>query len=163
MVTELMKQPQYQPLPVWEMRLTLFRRQQRLLRLDRVKKALAADKSLRDHMKDKYASLVKTMEDKKDLRRRRRESAQGRDRGLEEKRNVLMSGYQGNKDEDPECAEHPEDHQGDGDGRRLQDAEGAGAHAPVAPLRREDPATSPRTSATPTPSTGTPSSSSATR
>jgi len=41
-----------------------------------VKKALAADKSLRDHMKDKYASLVKTMEDKKNLSADERESAQ---------------------------------------------------------------------------------------
>jgi len=32
-----------------------------------VKKALAAEKSMRDTMKGKYASLVKTMEDKKDL------------------------------------------------------------------------------------------------
>ena len=33
----------------------------------KMKKALAADKSLRDHLKGKYAALVKTMEDKKDL------------------------------------------------------------------------------------------------
>ena len=32
-----------------------------------VKKALAAERSMRDYMKSKYASLVKTMEDKKDL------------------------------------------------------------------------------------------------
>jgi F-type H+-transporting ATPase subunit alpha len=32
-----------------------------------VKKALAAEKSLRDYMKTKYASLAKTMEEKKDL------------------------------------------------------------------------------------------------
>jgi F-type H+-transporting ATPase subunit alpha len=32
-----------------------------------VKKALAAEKSMRDYIKGKYASLVKTMEDKKDL------------------------------------------------------------------------------------------------
>jgi F-type H+-transporting ATPase subunit alpha len=32
-----------------------------------VKKALAAEKSMRDYIKGKYASLVKSMEDKKDL------------------------------------------------------------------------------------------------
>jgi F-type H+-transporting ATPase subunit alpha len=32
-----------------------------------VKKALAAEKSMRDYLKTKYASLVKNMEDKKDL------------------------------------------------------------------------------------------------
>jgi F-type H+-transporting ATPase subunit alpha len=32
-----------------------------------VKKALAAEKSMRDYVKEKYAALVKTMEDKKDL------------------------------------------------------------------------------------------------
>src|SRR5258705_169814 len=67
MVTELMKQPQYQPLAVWEMALTLFAINNGYFDSVDVKKALAADKSLRDHMKDKYASLVKTMEDKKNL------------------------------------------------------------------------------------------------
>jgi F-type H+-transporting ATPase subunit alpha len=32
-----------------------------------VKKALAAERSMRDYVKDKYADLVKRMEDKKDL------------------------------------------------------------------------------------------------
>jgi len=32
-----------------------------------VKKALAAERSMRDYIKGKYASLVGTMEDKKDL------------------------------------------------------------------------------------------------
>ncbi len=32
-----------------------------------VKKALSAEKSMRDYIKDKYAALVKTMEEKKDL------------------------------------------------------------------------------------------------
>src|SRR5437899_129358 len=67
MVTELMKQPQYQPLPVWEMALTLFAVNNGYFDSIDVKKALAADKSLRDHLKSKYAPLVKTMEDRKDL------------------------------------------------------------------------------------------------
>jgi F-type H+-transporting ATPase subunit alpha len=67
MVTELMKQPQYQPLAVWEMALTLFAVNNGYFDDVDVKKALSAEKSMRDHMKGKYASLVKTMEDKKDL------------------------------------------------------------------------------------------------
>src|SRR3954464_12582671 len=67
MVTELMKQAQYQPLQVWEMALTLFAVNNGYFDDIDVKKALAAEKSMRDYIKGKYASLVKTMEDKKDL------------------------------------------------------------------------------------------------
>jgi F-type H+/Na+-transporting ATPase subunit alpha len=67
MVTELMKQPQYQPLQVWEMALTLFAVNNDYFDDVDVKKALAAEKSLRDYLKGKYAELVKRMEDKKDL------------------------------------------------------------------------------------------------
>jgi F-type H+-transporting ATPase subunit alpha len=67
MVTELMKQPQYQPLQVWEMALTLFAVNNGYFDDVEVKKALAADKSMRDTLKSKYATLVKGMEDKKDL------------------------------------------------------------------------------------------------
>ena len=62
-----MKQPQYQPLQVWEMALTLFAVNNGYFDDVDVKKALAAEKSMRDYVKGKYASLVKTMEDKKDL------------------------------------------------------------------------------------------------
>src|SRR3979409_609614 len=67
MVTELMKQPQYSPLQVWEMALTLFAVNNGYFDDVDVKKALAAEKSMRDYLKTKYASLVKSMEDKKDL------------------------------------------------------------------------------------------------
>ncbi|HUO44140.1 MAG TPA: F0F1 ATP synthase subunit alpha [Burkholderiales bacterium] len=67
MVTELMKQPQYQPLQVWEMALTLFAVNNGYFDDIDVKKALAAERSMRDHLKSKYAALVKTIEDKKDL------------------------------------------------------------------------------------------------
>src|SRR5262245_49671749 len=66
-VTELMKQPQYQPLQVWEMALTLFAVNNGYFDDVDVKKALSAEKSMRDYLKGKYAALVKTMEDKKDL------------------------------------------------------------------------------------------------
>jgi F-type H+-transporting ATPase subunit alpha len=67
MVTELMKQPQYQPLQVWEMALTLFAVNNGFFDSIDVKKALGAEKSMRDHLKTKYAAMVKAMEDKKDL------------------------------------------------------------------------------------------------
>ena len=67
MVTELMKQPQYQPLQVWEMALTLFAVNNGYFDDVDVKKALAAEKSMRDYLKTKYASLVQRMEEKKDL------------------------------------------------------------------------------------------------
>src|SRR6195256_4923667 len=67
MVTELMKQPQYSPLQVWEMALTLFAVNNGYFDAIEVKKALSAEKSMRDYIKGKYAALVKAMEDKKDL------------------------------------------------------------------------------------------------
>ncbi len=67
LVTELMKQAQYQPLQVWEMALTLFAVNNGYFDDIEVKKALAAEKSMRDYVKEKYAALAKTMEDKKDL------------------------------------------------------------------------------------------------
>jgi len=67
MVTELMKQPQYQPQQVWEMALTLFAVNNGYFDNIDVKKALAADKSMRDYIKGKYGSLVARMEEKKDL------------------------------------------------------------------------------------------------
>jgi F-type H+-transporting ATPase subunit alpha len=67
MVTELMKQPQYQPLQVWEMALTLFAVNNGYFDDIDVKKALAAEKSMRDFLKSKYSSLVGRLEEKKDL------------------------------------------------------------------------------------------------
>jgi F-type H+-transporting ATPase subunit alpha len=66
-VTELMKQPQYEPLQVWEMALTLFAVNNGYFDDIDVKKALAAERALRDHAKGKYADLVKRIEDTKDL------------------------------------------------------------------------------------------------
>jgi F-type H+/Na+-transporting ATPase subunit alpha len=67
MVTELMKQPQYAPLAVWEMALTLFAVNNSYFDDIDVKKALAAEKSMRDYVKDKYAELIERMENRKDL------------------------------------------------------------------------------------------------
>jgi F-type H+-transporting ATPase subunit alpha len=67
MVTELMKQPQYEPLQVWEMALTLFAVNNGYFDDVDVKKALLAERSMRDHIKGKYGNLVKRIEDTKDL------------------------------------------------------------------------------------------------
>jgi F-type H+-transporting ATPase subunit alpha len=67
MVTELMKQPQYSPLQVWEMALTLFAVNNGFFDDIDVKKALAAERSMRDYLKTKYADLTGRMESKKEL------------------------------------------------------------------------------------------------
>ncbi|MBI1394416.1 MAG: F0F1 ATP synthase subunit alpha [Betaproteobacteria bacterium] len=67
MVTELMKQPQYQPLEVYEMALTLFAVNNGVFDDIEVPKALAAEKSMRDYLKSKYADLVTRIDQKKDL------------------------------------------------------------------------------------------------
>jgi F-type H+-transporting ATPase subunit alpha len=67
LVTELMKQPQYEPLQVWEMALTLFAVNGGYFDDIDVKKALAAERSMRDYIKGKFADLVKRIEDTKDL------------------------------------------------------------------------------------------------
>ena len=63
LVTELMKQPQYQPLQVWEMALTLFAVNNGYFDDIDVTKALDAERALREHMRSKFASLVKVIED----------------------------------------------------------------------------------------------------
>jgi F-type H+/Na+-transporting ATPase subunit alpha len=67
MVTELMKQPQYQPLQVWEISLTLFAVNNGFFDDIDVNKALAAERSLRDYLKNQYAELVNRIESTKDL------------------------------------------------------------------------------------------------
>lgn len=67
MVTELMKQPQYQPLQVWEISLTLFAVNNGFFDDIDVKKALAAERSLRDYLKNRYADFVNRIESTKDL------------------------------------------------------------------------------------------------
>src|SRR5580765_8461117 len=62
MVTELMKQQQYQPLQVWEMALTLFAVNTGYYDDIDVKKALSAEKSMRDFVKSKYAALAGRMD-----------------------------------------------------------------------------------------------------
>jgi F-type H+-transporting ATPase subunit alpha len=67
MVTELMKQPQYQPLQVWEMALTLFAVNNGYYDDIEVKSALAAERALREFVKSKYGDLAQRIEQTKDL------------------------------------------------------------------------------------------------
>jgi len=65
LVTELMKQAQYRPLPVWAMALTLFAVNNGYFDDIEVPKALAAEKALQDFAQTKHASLVQTMDTEK--------------------------------------------------------------------------------------------------
>jgi F-type H+-transporting ATPase subunit alpha len=67
MVTELMKQAQYQPQQVWEMALTLFAVNNGYYDDVDVRKGLAAEKSMRDYVKSKYAALMERIEKTSDI------------------------------------------------------------------------------------------------
>jgi F-type H+-transporting ATPase subunit alpha len=67
MVTELMKQPQYHPLQVWEMALTLFAVNNGYYDDIAVKDALAAERAMREFVKAKYGDLAERIEKTKDL------------------------------------------------------------------------------------------------
>ena len=68
LVTELMKQPQFQPLAVWEMALTLFAVSNGYFDNVEVTKALATEKALRDFARSKYSALVDEIERDKKLK-----------------------------------------------------------------------------------------------
>jgi F-type H+-transporting ATPase subunit alpha len=67
LVTELMKQPQYRPLQVNEMALTLFAVNRGYLDDVPVERALAFESALRQFMKSKYAELMDRIEQSKDM------------------------------------------------------------------------------------------------
>ncbi|CAM2194986.1 F0F1 ATP synthase subunit alpha [Paraburkholderia sp. A1RI_3L] len=66
-VTELLKQPQYLPLQVWELAVSLFAANNGYLDDLEVKDVLAFEKGLREFLKTSHADLVKRIEDTKDL------------------------------------------------------------------------------------------------
>jgi F-type H+/Na+-transporting ATPase subunit alpha len=66
-VTELMKQPQYQPLQVWEMAVTLFAVSAGAFDSIDMKDCLTAEKALRDYVKTQHAALADRTESTKDL------------------------------------------------------------------------------------------------
>ena len=67
LVTELMKQPQYQPLQVWQMALMLFAVNNGHFDDIDVKKALAAEKAMLDFVQTKYGALIEKIEAAKDM------------------------------------------------------------------------------------------------
>jgi F-type H+-transporting ATPase subunit alpha len=67
LVTELMKQPQYRPLQVWEQAITLFAVNHGYFDDVEVKNALAAERALREFLKSKHGALVDRIESTKDL------------------------------------------------------------------------------------------------
>jgi F-type H+/Na+-transporting ATPase subunit alpha len=67
LVTELMKQAQYQPMRVWEMALTLFAVNNDYMDGVDVSKAGAFERALRDFIRSKHAALVEAIEAAKDL------------------------------------------------------------------------------------------------
>ena len=66
-VTELMKQPQYQPLQVWEEAITLFAIEQGAFDDVSVKDALKCERAMREYLKQHYTELVERIEEKKEL------------------------------------------------------------------------------------------------
>ncbi|BCQ24595.1 F0F1 ATP synthase subunit alpha [Caballeronia sp. NK8] len=66
-VTELLKQPQYQPLQVWELSVALFAANNGYLDDLEVSQVLPFEKGLREFLKASHADLIKRIEDNKDL------------------------------------------------------------------------------------------------
>ena len=66
-VVELLKQPQYQPLQVWELAVTLYSVNNGYLDDVEVGQVLAFEKAFKDHLKTKHAELIQRVEDKKEL------------------------------------------------------------------------------------------------
>ncbi|OXR50003.1 MULTISPECIES: F0F1 ATP synthase subunit alpha [unclassified Pusillimonas] len=66
-VVELLKQPQYQPLQVWELAVSLFAVTKGYLDDLEVDQILPFEKALKESLKSKNAALVQRIEDKKEL------------------------------------------------------------------------------------------------
>jgi F-type H+-transporting ATPase subunit alpha len=66
-VTELLKQPQYQPLQVWELAVALFAANNGYLDDLEVSQVLPFEKGMREFLKTSHGDLIKRIEDNKDL------------------------------------------------------------------------------------------------
>jgi len=66
-VTEVMKQPQYQPMAVWEMALTLFAVNNGFMEGVEMKQMASFERALRDHVRSKCGALVSRIEASNDL------------------------------------------------------------------------------------------------
>ena len=149
-VTELLKQAQYSPLPISLMAASLFAVNKGYLDDIDVKKVLpskpactaylktkprrAADEDRRrpsDWTRTPKPQLTAAVADVQEIRSRNlhlNATRRSKDSWLQAKRFAARS----------KRREHQEDHQGDGNGRRLQDAQGAGPDARGPSLQRQD-------------------------
>ena len=66
-VVELLKQPQYQPLQVWELGVILYAVNNAYLDDVDVSQVLAFEKGLKDHLKVKHADFIQRVESSKEL------------------------------------------------------------------------------------------------
>ncbi|MCV6797114.1 F0F1 ATP synthase subunit alpha [Achromobacter ruhlandii] len=66
-VVELLKQPQYQPLQVWELAVTLYTVNNGYLDDVDVAQVLSFEKALKDQLKAKHSALIQRVEDTKEL------------------------------------------------------------------------------------------------
>ncbi|EKU28076.1 F0F1 ATP synthase subunit alpha [Alcaligenes sp. HPC1271] len=66
-VVELLKQPQYQPLAVWELAVSLYAVNNGYFDDLEVAQVLPFEKGLKDHLRSKFAALVERIESKKEL------------------------------------------------------------------------------------------------
>ena len=83
-VTELLKQPQYSPLPISLMAATLFAVNKGFIDDIDVKKVLAFEHGLHQHLKTSHAALLEKIEDSKQLDKDSRGRADRRGRGVQE-------------------------------------------------------------------------------
>src|SRR5699024_8423902 len=66
-VVELLKQPQYNPMPVWEQAVALLAANKGVLDDIEVSRILDFEKALKEHLKSKHADLVKRLDETKEL------------------------------------------------------------------------------------------------
>ena len=66
-VVELLKQPQYLPVQVWELAVALFAANNGYLDDVEVSKVLSFEKGMKDFLRTKYAALIEAIESSKDL------------------------------------------------------------------------------------------------
>ena len=77
MVTELMKQPQYQPLQVWEEALVLYAVNNGYYDDVNVGDAMKVERAMREYLKTNYADLVDSIETNKALSKEDEERLKG--------------------------------------------------------------------------------------
>ncbi len=90
-VTELLKQPQYQPLQVWQLAASLYAVNNGFLDNVDVKDILPFEKGLHDHLKTKFADLDQPHRRYQGSVEGRRGHPACRDRGFQEVRRVLTA------------------------------------------------------------------------